>query len=173
MYGDELRRRAAGLEHVRFVGRVHPQALRELYAGAVAVLVPSLVYETFGLIALEGFAQRTPVIVRDLGAPPEVVADSGGGFTYRTQDELVEAMERLRTNPALRAELGSRGYEAWRRLWSEDAHLEAYFAAIEEGPDAHDDDSGRPHVPRGRGGAGSRSASSRTAFARSSTACWR
>jgi len=132
VYGDELRRRAAGLEHVRFVGRVHPQALRELYAGAVAVLVPSLVYETFGLIALEGFAQRTPVIVRDLGAPPEVVADSGGGFTYRTQDELVEAMERLRTNPALRAELGSRGYEAWRRLWSEDAHLDAYFAAIEE-----------------------------------------
>ena len=132
MYGDELRRRAAGLDHVRFVGRVHPQALRELYAGAVAVLVPSLVYETFGLIALEGFAQRTPVIVRDLGAPPEVVADSGGGFTYRTQDELVEAMERLRTNPALRAELGSRGYEAWRRLWSEDAHLDAYFAAIEE-----------------------------------------
>ena len=132
-----LRRRAthvaqSGLDHVRFLGRVHPAELRELYAGAVAVLVPSLVYETFGLTALEGFAQRTPVIVRDHGAPPEVVADSGGGFTYRTQEELVEAMERLRTDPALRAELGNRGYEAWRRLWSEDAHVEGYFAAIDD-----------------------------------------
>ena len=132
VYADELRSRAAGLDHVRFLGRVHPAALRELYAGAVAVLVPSLVYETFGLTALEGFAQRTPVIVRDHGAPPEVVADSGGGFTYRTQGELVEAMERLRTGPALRAELGNRGYEAWRRLWSEDAHVEGYFAAIDD-----------------------------------------
>ena len=132
VYSEELRRRAAGLEHVRFLGRVHPAALRELYAGAVAVLAPSLVYETFGLTALEGFAQRTPVIVRDLGAPPEVVADSGGGFTYRTEGELVQAMERLRVDPALRRELGLRGYEAWRRLWSEDAHMEGYFAAIEE-----------------------------------------
>ena len=132
VYGDELRRRAAGLERVRFLGRVHPAELRELYAGAVAVLVPSLVYETFGLTALEGFAQHTPVIVRDHGAPPEVVADSGGGFTYRTQEELVQAMDRLRTDPALRRELGHKGYEAWRRLWSEDAHVQAYFAAIEE-----------------------------------------
>ena len=136
------------------------------------MLVPSLVYETFGLIALEAFAQRTPVIVRDLGAPPEVVADSGGGFTYRTQDELVEAMERLRTIPPLRAELGSRGYEAWRRLWSEDAHLEGVLRGDRRGPEPHDDDGGRPHVPRGRGRGRLRSASSRSAFARSSTACW-
>jgi glycosyltransferase involved in cell wall biosynthesis len=131
-YGEELRRRAARLGHVRFLGRVHPTVLSDLYAGAVAVLVPSLVYETFGLIALEAFAQRTPVIARDLGAPPEVVEESGGGFTYGTEQELLEAMERLRVNPELRRELGDRGYEAWKRLWSEEAHLEGYFAAIDE-----------------------------------------
>lgn len=131
-YAEDLQRRAAGLGNVRFLGRVHPTVLRDLYAGAVAVLVPSLVYETFGLIALEAFAQRTPVIARELGAPPEVVSESGGGFTYETERELVDAMERLRADPELRRELGDRGYEAWRRLWSEEAHIGGYFAAIEE-----------------------------------------
>jgi glycosyltransferase involved in cell wall biosynthesis len=98
----------------------------------VAVVVPSLVYETFGLIALEGFAQRTPVIVRELGAPPEIVAESGGGFTYRTEDELIDAMERLRVDTALRDELGARGHAALERLWSAEPHLEQYFAAIDE-----------------------------------------
>ena len=35
-YGDELRRQAAGLEHVRFLGSVPFHALRSLYAGALA-----------------------------------------------------------------------------------------------------------------------------------------
>jgi glycosyltransferase involved in cell wall biosynthesis len=131
-YGDELRSQAAGLDHVRFTGRVHPRELRKLYAGAIAVVIPSLVYETFGLIALEAFAQGTPVIARDLGAPPEVVAESGGGFTYRSDADLVEAMERLRTDPALREELGGRGRDTLRARWSEAAHLEGYSAAIDE-----------------------------------------
>lgn len=132
IYGDELRSQAEGLDHVRFLGRVHPEALRALYANATAVLVPSLVYETFGFITLEAFAQRTPVIARDLGAVGELARDSGGGFTYRTGRELIEALEALRTDPALRAELGRRGHQAFVGRWSEEPHVEAYFAAIEE-----------------------------------------
>ena len=132
VYERELREHARGLDHVRFLGRVHPDELRRLYAGAVASLVPSLVYETFGLITLEAFAERTPVIARDLGAVGELVRESGGGFLYRTEDELVEAMERLRTDAALRAELAGRGYRAHVERWSEEPHLERYFELIEE-----------------------------------------
>jgi glycosyltransferase involved in cell wall biosynthesis len=130
-YGDELRRQAAGLPHVRFLGRVSPAALRPLYAGAVAVLVPSLCYEVFGMVNLEAFANRTPVIVRDLGGAPEAVQESGGGFTYRTQEELVAALEQVRTNPALQRTLGERGHQAYLQRWSEGPHLDQYFAAIE------------------------------------------
>ncbi len=132
IYGEELRRQAQGLSHVRFLGRMHPTELRSLYAGAVAVLIPSLAYETFGLIALEAFARRTPVIAHDLGAVPEVVNESRGGFTYGTVAELIDAMDTLRLNPALRRELGERGHDAYVRLWSEEPHLQAYFATIEE-----------------------------------------
>jgi glycosyltransferase involved in cell wall biosynthesis len=84
------------------------------------------------MTALEGFAQRTPAIVRDLGGLPEAVADSGAGFTYRTDAELLDAMEALRSNPRMRAELGERGYQAYGERWSPDAHLRTYFDLIEE-----------------------------------------
>jgi glycosyltransferase involved in cell wall biosynthesis len=130
--GDELRRQAAGLEHVRFLGRVHPDRLRGLYAGAIAALVPSLVYETFGFITLEALAQRTPVIATALGAVGELAEASGGGIIYHTQDEMLAAMERLRTDPHLRDELAERGYKAFVERWSEEPHINAYMDAIGE-----------------------------------------
>ncbi len=40
-------------------------------------------------------------------------------------------MERLRTDPKLRAELGEKGYETYLNRWSEGPHLETYFRLIE------------------------------------------
>ena len=132
-YAHELRGQAAGLDHVHFFGRVHPSQLSGLYAGAVALLAPSVGYETFGIVVLEAFAQRTPAIVHDLGALPELIADAGGaGIAYSTLAELKDALRRMQADVSLRQELGERGHRAWRALWSEDAHMPAYFDAITE-----------------------------------------
>jgi glycosyltransferase involved in cell wall biosynthesis len=128
----ELERLARGLDHVRFLGRVHPSELRPLYAGAIATLVPSIGYEVFGIVLLESFAQRTPAIVHDLGALPEVVTEAKGGLVYRTPAELVVALEQLGQDGATRDELGGNGYETWKRLWTEDPHLDAYLGVVEE-----------------------------------------
>lgn len=132
VYERELREQAGDLAHVKFLGRVDRERLRSLYAGASAVLVSSLVYETFGLVALEAFAQRAPVIARDEGAVPELLHESGAGFTYHDERELVEAMEALRRDPELRRQLGERGYQGYLERWSVEPHLRAYFEAIEE-----------------------------------------
>ena len=86
-------------------GSTRPQ-VAALFRGAVAVVVPSLVYETFGYVVLEAFAEGTPVVVRDLGALPELVAESGGGLVFRLGDELVEALGRLADDADLRDRLG-------------------------------------------------------------------
>lgn len=132
VYANELRRQAAGLDHVRFLGRVHPDTLRGLYAGATAVLVPSLVYETFGFITLEALAQRTPVIATELGAVGELARESGGGLTYGSEDELIAAMEQLRTEPRLREALGERGHAGFVERWSEEPHLQQYLELVDE-----------------------------------------
>ena len=125
-----LRRQAAGLDHVHFVGRALPHALAGLYRDAIALIVPSVGFEVFGIVTLEAFAQRTPAIVRDLGALPEPVRESGGGYVYGTDGELLEAMESLRLDRAHRDELGARGHDAWLEKWSEVPHLDAYLRLI-------------------------------------------
>lgn len=125
-----LRQQAADNPRIHFLGPVSQSQLGALYAHALAVVVPSITYETFGMIIIEAYARKTPVIVRDLGALPEVVAESGGGFIYTTNTELRAAVQRFASVPGLRDELGERGYAAFLRHWTREAHLDAYFGFL-------------------------------------------
>ena len=118
---------AAGNPRIRFLGALPPHEMGALYYHATACIVPSITYETFGVTSIEAFARKTPVVVRDLGALPEVVQDSGGGFVYRTDGELIDALRRLAASPELRSELGEKGYRGFVKWWSREAHLEMYF----------------------------------------------
>lgn len=124
---SELRAQAAANPRIKFLGPLPQRELGTLYVHALACLVPSITYETFGMITIEAFARKTPVIVRNLGALPEIVHDSEGGFVYSTDDELLAAMRQLIEQPELRAELGEQGYRAFERWWTLDAHLTLYF----------------------------------------------
>jgi glycosyltransferase involved in cell wall biosynthesis len=131
-YERELRRQAQGLNRVKFLGWMPQDRIGPYYHHALGVIVPSITYETFGIILIEAFARKTPVIVNDLGALPEVVHDSGGGFIYRTPEELRTAMKTLSGRPELRQELGEKGYDAFCRFWSVEPHLELYFRFIRD-----------------------------------------
>jgi glycosyltransferase involved in cell wall biosynthesis len=74
-----LRNLAAEESTNTFLGRVPFDRLRAYYHDALATIVPSVCYETFGNTLIESFRQRTPVIARRLGPFPEIVAQSGGG----------------------------------------------------------------------------------------------
>ena len=77
---------------------------------------PPSAYEVFGLVVLEAFARRTPVIVHDLGALPEVVADTGGGLVLpHARRARCRRSHVCRAMPELRSELGERGYDAYQR----------------------------------------------------------
>lgn len=130
-FESELRAQAQGLSNVHFEGRLDSAELAALFRGARAVIVPSLVYETFGYVVLEAFAERTPVIVRDLGALPELVAESGGGLVFDNHEGLVESIERVVADDLLRDELGANGLAARNGIWSEEEHLKRYFDLIE------------------------------------------
>ena len=130
-YELELRQQAGSNPRVKFLGKLSQRELGSLYYHAAASIVPSLTYETFGMIIIESFARKTPVIVRDIGAQPEVVHDSGGGFVYRTDDELVAYMMQIAASPQLRRQLGEKGYDAFLRYWSREAHLELYFQFLQ------------------------------------------
>ncbi len=130
-YEGELRAMAGSNSRIRFLGGQPQKALGALYHHAIATIVPSLTYETFGMITLESFARRTPVIARDLGPLPEVINESGGGLLFRDDAGLLAAVNRLARQPELRDELSRRGYEGFLAHWTREAHLQRYFELIE------------------------------------------
>lgn len=127
-----LRQSAEGSDNIRFLGYVPQRQLQSLYQRAVAVIVPSLCYEIFPLVIIEAFREQAPVIARNQGGMPEIIEESGGGFVYDTDEELVAAMDRLLAEQSYRRELGLRGYQAYEQNWNPEAHLQGYFALIRE-----------------------------------------
>src|SRR5262249_45654421 len=87
-------------------------------------------YETFGIVIIEAFSMRTPVVVNNLGALPEVVEESGGGVIYNNGDGLTQALDTLAGNPQLRGQLALEGYPACLCFWTDDAHMEQYLQLV-------------------------------------------
>ena len=129
-YGGTLRDQAAGMPRVRFLGRLAGGELTRHYRHALALIVPSLCFETFGIILLEAFRQSTPVLVRRLGPLPEIVTAAGGGEIFSTREELAAAMERLAADPARRAALGRAARVAFESHWSEQIVVPQYLAIV-------------------------------------------
>lgn len=127
-YRPELERLARGIAGARFIGRQTPEALREYYRHAIALIVPSVCFETFGIIILEAFREATPVIARRIGPFPEIVEQAGGGEIFDDPSGLAVAMTRLQQNRPLRDAMGIAGFEAYRQHWSESAVVPRYLA---------------------------------------------
>jgi len=130
-YEEHLRKLAAGNRRVTFLGRVPFERLRAYYQHAVATIVPSVCYETFGIILIESFRQRTPVIARRLGPFPEIIAQSAGGELFGTEAELSAAMSKLQADAAHRDRLAESGYRASIDIWSESAVVPRYLDIVE------------------------------------------
>ena len=130
-FEGHLRELARDLPNVRFEGLLGGDSLARLFQGARAVVVPSLMAETFGYVVLEAFAVRTPVVVhRGGGALAETGVGSGGGLGYETDAELLLALRRIVHDDDLREELADRGYAMRTGEWSEAAHIERYLGLI-------------------------------------------
>jgi glycosyltransferase involved in cell wall biosynthesis len=93
--GPRLQALASAHNHVRFVGRVTDRQLRDLYAGARALLFPG--EEDFGIVPVEAQASGVPVVAYGVGGATETVIDGETGvlFSAQTVGALVNAMEKL------------------------------------------------------------------------------
>jgi glycosyltransferase involved in cell wall biosynthesis len=115
--------------------RVEPHASRErlaeLYAGAAALIQPSL-YEGFGLTALEAMSAGTPVIAANIPVLREICAGAVLYADPRDPRSFAGAMLQLAEQPRLREQLADRGRRraaqfSWQACAS--AHREAYALA--------------------------------------------
>ena len=125
-----LKKLAAGIPNVKFLGRLAPEALDRYYRSALALIVPSVGFETFGIILIEAFRQSTPVIARRIGPFPEIVNRCRGGELFDGTDELVRVMRRLQTEPDLRQRFANSAREGFEKYWSEAAVIPKYLEVV-------------------------------------------
>lgn len=131
-YRGELEALAGGAPNIHILGKRSPDELECFYRDAVAVILPSVCYEVFPLVALEAFRAGAPIVARNLGPFPEIAETSGAGLLFDRPEEAAAAVARLAADPALRQELGDRGRRAFEANWSEKVALLAYFNLIAE-----------------------------------------
>ncbi len=110
--------------------------LVRFYRGARFLVVPSLWYETFGIVAAEAMGNGIPVLAARLGALPTTILDGVTGLMFepRSIDDLAATMLRLWNSPDLCRRLGQAGHDHVRTRFNEDVHMRnietAYAQAI-------------------------------------------
>lgn len=129
-YEPQLRAMAAGMPRIKFIGRVPPDELNAYYRNALSLIVPSICYETFGIILIEAMRQGTPVIARNFGPFPEIVA-KGGGLLFENEEELRLAVA-LMAQEERRFDLSREASQAFAKHWCEDVVIDRYLAVLDE-----------------------------------------
>lgn len=122
--------RARGLANVHLAGPVPRDDLGNYYARAVALVIPSLGAETFGLAASEALSCGTPVITSSSGGTDEIVTGEVG-YVYRTEAQLLEALTILWSDLDTRRRLAVGARNHYEAHYTPERYLEGYFAAIQ------------------------------------------
>lgn len=69
--------------NITYLGRRTKEEVRDLLDHSIALIFPSLWYETFGMVVIEAFAQSVPVIASALGNIKYLVRNEFNGLTFK------------------------------------------------------------------------------------------
>ena len=118
-------------------GGVGDRKLAALYAGALAVVIPSWL-EGFGLPVVEAMHVGTPAIVSSGGSLPEIAGEAGLVFSPEDPAALAAAMHRVAADAALRGDLAARARAR--------APLYTWARAAEQTADVYEMATARPRA---------------------------
>lgn len=123
---DVLRGRMVRLPHTTEIGSI--------YSVTDVVVVPSIVPESFGLVAAEAMAAGLPIIASRIGALSEVVKEGRTGILVDPGDHvsLSEAMAKLAASPDLRARMGREGRRRFERRFRVERYVAEFSRTYDE-----------------------------------------
>lgn len=110
------------------LGRLGVDEVRHQMRRAIALIVPSICYETFGLVIIEAYACGLPVIASRIGGFPDLVSDGETGLLFAPGDaaELARKMRWAMEHPAEMARMGSNA----RRVYEERFTAQKNYAQL-------------------------------------------
>ena len=119
-----------GLCRVRFLGRLEPGGLAEVYRQARVVVIPSLWLENAPLVAIEAIAYGRAVVASRVGGLPELVQDGETGYLFDRADtaDLAAKLKLVLADRALAERLGAAGNERFAKLRQPARHVDRLLA---------------------------------------------
>jgi len=119
------------MPNVRFLGYQPKSRVQEEMGQALAVIVPSIWYEPFGLTIIEALAKGTPVLATDLGSMASLVHPGRNGYLFPRDGaaELASLLEQETNLRGMRA--GARAeYEEHYTPAKNYANLEQIYRSV-------------------------------------------
>lgn len=101
------------------VGRVPISEVSKYYENASIFCLPTRI-EPFGIVFIEAFFYKLPVISTNIGALPEIVSNGENGYLvdYNDTQELTEKLKTLISNPDQCKTFGERGYKSVKNKYT-------------------------------------------------------
>jgi glycosyltransferase involved in cell wall biosynthesis len=124
---------------VQMLGFMPPAAVRAAMRKAVALVFPSIWYETFGLVLVEAFAEGTPVIASRLGVVPDLVIDGQTGLLVQPgdSDELANKLRWALAHPEDMAAMGRRARQLYESRYTPEANYQQLLTIYAEAIASH------------------------------------
>jgi glycosyltransferase involved in cell wall biosynthesis len=115
-----------GLSSVAFTGFLNADRQAAIWAGAAFVVVPSVWYETFGMVVLEAWARSRPVIAHALGGLKDIIQHEHTGLLVNPGDPaaLATSMNRLFDDSSLCSQLGAAGRSELEQKYTREIWLQ-------------------------------------------------
>jgi glycosyltransferase involved in cell wall biosynthesis len=128
---SEMKARAP--RNVEFLGQLGFDQLLTFYRTSRVLVVPSVCFELFGLVAVDAMALGVPVIASRIGGLPHVVEDgvTGSLFEPGNREDLVQQVRRLWDDPELCNRMGRAGQQKIAREFTEDRYFHNLMAVYQ------------------------------------------
>jgi glycosyltransferase involved in cell wall biosynthesis len=123
-----------GITNVLPLGGLSGNAVRQEMECALALVMPSIWYETFGLVIIEAFACGLPVIASRLGAMAELVVDGETGLLFNPGDatDLADKLRWAQANPAEMARMGANAQRRYQAEFTAERNYQQLMAIYQD-----------------------------------------
>ncbi|MEK7108837.1 MAG: glycosyltransferase family 4 protein [Patescibacteria group bacterium] len=136
-YAETMKKKAQSLgiaDKLIFTGWIDGQAIKNAYASADVVLMPSICFDAFGRVNIEAMASKKPVVGTCYGGTPEVVVDGVTGYIVNPlyPEQIAQKTLDLLKNPAKAGQFGRVGYERVKVEFNLDDKVKQYLLCYKD-----------------------------------------
>jgi glycosyltransferase involved in cell wall biosynthesis len=121
-------------DRVEIIGPKYHEELQHIVRDSLAVVVPSIWYEVFGLVALEASALGKAVLAADIGGLPEVVQDKVSGLLFNPflASDLAAKMQWASTHQIELSAMGRSGRSLVEQNFTPQEHFSKIMGVYKE-----------------------------------------